>query len=183
MKIPTLDADEYFHLALHASTARDYHACLSYLQEVLQQQPSNARALYLRAVQHAELGLPERAVSGMKAALEIEPGLEMARFQLGLLLLFNSNRPTEAKQYLLELTNCGDAAMSAYAEALVAVADRDTALAKQKLALGLSQSSTNQPLSSLMRRLLAHLDGGSSATDNDEAERDQISLGAYRQGF
>lgn len=109
MKLPVLDADEYFHLALHASTVRDCHACLSYLEEVLRQQPGNARALYLRAVQHAEIGLTERAVSGLKAALEIEPSLEMARFQLGLLLLFNSNRPAEAKEYLIELTNSVDA--------------------------------------------------------------------------
>jgi hypothetical protein len=87
-----LDVEEYFHLALHASSISDPHACMSYLDEVLQLQPANARALYLRAVQHAEVGLTERAVLGIETALSIEPGLEIARLHLGLLRLFDRGR-------------------------------------------------------------------------------------------
>ena len=159
MKTTRLDADEYFHLALHASSVGDHHACMSYLAEVLQQQPANARALYLRAVQYAELGLTERAVSGIKAALAIEPGLEIARFQLGLLLL-DGNRREEAKQYLLRLVRSGDPVLRTFAEAMVALADNDIAQAREKLALGLAQTSKNQPLAALAKRLLEHLSDG-----------------------
>ena len=72
-----LDAEEYFHLALHASAMGDHHACMTHLEEVLQRQPRNARAIYLLAVQHAELGLLQRAVAGIKTALMIEPDLEL----------------------------------------------------------------------------------------------------------
>ena len=136
-----LDAEEYFHLALHASGVGDHHACMTYLEEVLQLQPRNARAIYLMAVQHVELGLTQRAIAGIKTALSIEPDLEIARFQLGLLLMFDSNQPREAKDYLGRLCRSKNRALRAYSEAMIAMADNEPALARQKLAVGLSESS------------------------------------------
>lgn len=179
MKSATLDADEYFHLALHASSVGDHHACMSYLEEVLQQQPTNARALFLRAVQHAEIGLTERAVSGIKAALAIEPGLEIARFQLSLLLLLDRNRPQEAKEYLLGLESSGDSVLRTYAEAMVCLADNDIPRAREHLSLGLAQSSNNQPLTALMKRIFDRLsDRVKPAPAAGDAEH--VLLGAYR---
>ena len=152
-----LDADEYFHLALHASSMGDHHACMTYLEEVLQREPRNARAMYLRAVQHAELGLTQRAVAGIKTALAIEPDLDIARFQLGLLLLFDLNQPAEAKEYLQRLCRCEERALRAYAEAMIAIVDNELTLARQKLAIGLSESSPDSQLPMLMRRLFERL--------------------------
>lgn len=159
-----LDAEEYFHLALHASSMGDHHACMTYLEEVLQRQPHNARAMYLRAVQHAELGLTQRAVQGIKTALTLEPDLDIARFQLGLLLLFDIKQPAEAKDYLLRLCRSQDRALRAYSEAMIAMVDNDLMLARQKLAIGLSESSPDSQLPMLMRRLFEHLlTGGGTA--------------------
>ena len=152
-----LDAEEYFHLALHASAMGDHHACMTHLEEVLQRQPRNARAIYLLAVQHAELGLLQRAVAGIKTALLIEPDLELARFQLGLLLLFDINEPVEAKGYLDRLRTSQNRALRAYAEAMIAICDNEPTLARQKLAVGLSESSPDSPLAMLMRRLFDRL--------------------------
>lgn len=180
MNTTTLDADEYFHLALHASSVGDHHACISYLAEVLRQQPAHARALYLRAVEHAELGLIERAVSGIKAALAIEPGLEVAHLLLGLLLI-DRNRPQEAKEYLLKISRSADHVMRMYAEAMIALADNDFAQAREKLALGLAQTSKNQPLGALMKRLLDQLsDRAKPAAAAGESGREHVLLGAYR---
>lgn len=152
-----LDAEEYFHLALHASAMGDHHACMTYLEEVLQRQPRNARAIYLLAVQHAELGLLQRAVAGIKTALLIEPDLELARFQLGLLLLIDNNEPVEARGYLDRLRTSQDRALRAYAEAMIAVCDNEPALARRKLAVGLSESPPDSPLAMLMRRVFERL--------------------------
>jgi tetratricopeptide (TPR) repeat protein len=152
-----LDAEEYFHLALHASAMGDHHSCMTYLEEVLQRQPRNARAIYLLAVQHAELGLTQRAAAGIKTALMIEPDLELARFQLGLLLLFDNNEPVEARGYLDRLRTSQNRALRAYAEAMIALCDNQLTLARQKLAIGLSESSPDSPLALLMRRLFEHL--------------------------
>jgi tetratricopeptide (TPR) repeat protein len=152
-----LDAEEYFHLALHASAVGDHHACMTYLEEVLQREPRNARAIYLLAVQHAELGLTQRATAGIKTALMIEPDLELARFQLGLLLLFDNNEPVEARGYLDRLRTSQNRALRAYAEALIAICHNQLTLARQKLAVGLSESSPDSPLALLMRRVFESL--------------------------
>lgn len=163
-----LDAEEYFHLALHASAAGDHHGCMTYLEEVLQREPGNARAIYLMAVQHAELGLTQRAIAGIKRALSIEPDLELARFQLGLLLMFDSNQPREAKDYLERLCVSQNRALRAYSEAMIAIADNEPGLARQKLAVGLSESSPDSPLSLLMRRLFERMaNGGDAASKTD----------------
>jgi len=160
MRSISLDAEEYFHLALHASSVNDTHACIEYLDEVLERQPANARALYLRAVQHAELGLTERAVSGIRAALAIEPALEIARFHLGLLLLFDRGRAQEAKHHLLELGGGRDRELRRYAEVLIALVDNDRAAPRARLDSALAETSSDQPLAAFMKRLLDHLSVG-----------------------
>ncbi len=174
-----LDAEEYFHLALHASAEGQHHACIVYLKEVLQRQPQNARAMYLLAVQYAELGLFDRAIAGLTTALGIEPTLETARFQLGLLLL-DRNRSEEAKMQLARLDDSPDRALRACAEALTAMADNDLMAAQQKLTLGLSQTSTstNKALAELMQRLLDKLHS-QVAAESVEARDAKILLGAY----
>lgn len=172
-----LDAEEYFHLALHASAAGDHHTCMNYLDEVLQREPRHARAVYLLAVQHAELGLTRRAVSGIKAALAIDPDLEIARFQLGLLLMFDRNEPLEAKGYLQRLCGSENRGLRAYAEAMIAIADNQPVLARQKLAIGLSESSPDSPLSMLMRRLFERMSGATTLPNASEVTA-QRSLAA-----
>ena len=133
---------------------------MTYIEEVLQRQPRHARAIYLLAVQHAELGLTQRAISGIKAALSIDPDLEIARFQLGLLLMFDKNEPREAKSYLERLAGSENRALRAYSQAMIAIADNEPAVARQKLAIGLSESSPDSPLSALMRRLFERMSNG-----------------------
>ena len=105
------DVDEYVHLALHASSKGEHHACMAYLKSALEQQPENPTAIFLLALQHAELGLVERAIRGMKTAVSIEPRFDMARFQLGLLLLDRNRRP-EARDHFSVLTGSSDSTPS-----------------------------------------------------------------------
>lgn len=163
-----LDAEEYFHLALHASAAGDHHACMTYLEEVLQREPRNARAIYLLAVQHVELGLTQRAIAGIRTALSIDPDLELARFQLGLLLMFDRNQPAEAKSYLERLGNSQNGALRAYSQAMIAIADNQLVLARQQLAIGLSESSPDSTLSMLMRRLFERMTDAASLPNASE---------------
>ena len=48
-------------------------------------------------------------------------------------------------------------ALRAYSEAMIAIADNELMLARQQLAIGLSESSPDAPLSMLMRRLFERL--------------------------
>jgi tetratricopeptide (TPR) repeat protein len=172
-----LDAEENLQLALHASSAREHHACIAYLREALQQEPRNGKALYLLAVQHAELGLLDRAIDGMHAALAFEPSLEVARFQLGLLLL-DRRRPAEAKQQFAKLDQSSDAALRMCCEALIALADNAVLVAQEKLAVALSLKSANSALHALIQRLLEKLAGEGASRPLEP--REQIRFGAYQ---
>jgi tetratricopeptide (TPR) repeat protein len=177
-----LDAEEYLHLALHANAAGDHHACLTYLDNALQREPGNARAIYLRAAQHAELGLIERSIVGMKSALALDPMLEIARFQLGLLLLLNVNRPHEAKEHLAPVIGTANRALGTFAEAMIALADGNTGLARERLSLGLSLGPGSGPLAALMQRVLDGLkDASPTAKSRPNSANGEIDLGAYKR--
>jgi tetratricopeptide (TPR) repeat protein len=80
-----LDSEEYLHLAIHATQNQQHHAALEYLHKCLEQEPENARGIFLLAAEYAELGLRKRAIEFMSKAIELDPSLEMAHYQLGLL--------------------------------------------------------------------------------------------------
>lgn len=173
-----LDADEHLHLALHAISVRDHHAALTHLHEALAQRADDARALYLLGVQHAELGLVRRGIEGLTAALAVEPGMDMARFQLGLMLL-DTGRVAEARQHLELLGRSTDASLRLYSQGMVALADGRTEAARQALAEGLSKEPQNAALAALMQRVLDGLGAGKDARANDVTPAAPVALGAY----
>jgi tetratricopeptide (TPR) repeat protein len=177
--VEEFDVDEYLHLALHASAKGEHHACMTYLKKALRQQPKNAVAIYLLSAQHAELGLFERAITGMISALEIQPQLEIARFQLGLVLA-DRNRSAEATLQFSILLRSLNPAIRAYSEAMTALLDDNTALAQDKLTLGLSHGAPHSALSTLMRRFLDNLSKKNAArVDRGEEQENRVFLGAY----
>jgi tetratricopeptide (TPR) repeat protein len=170
-----IDVEECFHLALHAASMGQTHVCVPYLRQVLQEQPTHARALHLLAAQHAEIGLHERAITGMKAALASEPQLEIARFQLGLLLL-DCGRRAEAKENLAALLGSSDPGLPAFAAAMIALADEDLQVAREQIALGLTQAR-NRPVAALMQRVLQGLQARDDVAGVDESNvRDDIAV-------
>ena len=173
-----LDAEELLHLAIHASSTGEHHACMTYLKTVLQEQPRNGKAVYLLAVQYAELGLLERAISGLKTAVALEPQLKAARLELGVLLL-DRRRSVEAKEHFAALRDSSDPALGICAEAMIAVADNNLSLAREMLARGVSEQTGNRALTKLMQRLLDKLSEAASAAAAD-AQANDFLLGAYR---
>jgi len=172
----TLSVEEYMLLALHASAAGEHHACMSYLQAVLQLEPDNGKAVYLLAMQHTELGLFERGLSGLKAALSLDASLETARFQLGLMLL-ERKRSVEAKPHFEQLTLSQDVALRVCSTAMLALTDNDPLTAQRWLRQGLELTSSNYPLVALMRRLVQKLTKDAARFSG---EGGHSLLGAYR---
>ena len=173
-----LDAEELLHLAVHASSTGEHHACMTYLKTVLQEQPQNGMAVYLLAVQHAELGLFDRAISGLETAIALAPQLEAARFHLGVLLL-DRRRSIEAKQYFATLRDSSDRALGMCSQAMIALADNNDILAREMLARGVSEQTRNRALTDLMERLLDKLSEAAHAAGSD-AQGSCVLLGAYR---
>ena len=82
-----LDAEEYFHLAIHATQHGLHHSAMEYLHKCLEQEPENAKATFLLAAEHAELGLYKRTITGMQKSISLDDKLEMAYYQLALLYM------------------------------------------------------------------------------------------------
>jgi DNA-binding CsgD family transcriptional regulator len=178
------DIEEYLHLAMHASSRGDIHACMNYLKELLQLQPGHALALYLLATQHAEIGMYERAIKGMRAALALNPGLETARFQLGLLLL-DRNRTADAKEQFAALLSVSEPILRSYSEGMVAVLDNDLVRGAEKLNAALAAKATSpglEALNEIMRGVLARVSAmATERSGRAAAPADELFLGAYRE--
>src|SRR4051812_1046232 len=82
-----LDDEELLHLAIEASRKQRHGDAIQYLKDAAAKAPRNAQVRFLLGAEHAQIGLLDRAQEEMSAALDIDPGLVPARFQLGLLHL------------------------------------------------------------------------------------------------
>lgn len=179
-----LDADEYLHLAIHASQTGNHHAALDHLHKALEQSPEHVAVRYFLAAEHAELGLFERACSGMSEVLAIAPDMAVARFQFGLLNL-QLERPEAAKQaFSLLSESTGDESLRAFAQAYLFLLDDQPLQAKALFEEGLSQCS-NPALKADMQRVLSSLSAatvdGADVSPVAEAENSApVYLGAYR---
>ncbi len=166
-----LDAREYLHLAINAMAREEHHAALNYIKEVLALEPENATALYLLGAEHAELGLYDRAIEEMEQALLLDSGIEMARFQLGLLYLKVDRLDDAIKAFNDVVEHSQADSLVAYASGLVALCEGDVPRAREKLALGLSGASDNPALKKDMQELLNNL-----LVNQGEATR-EVALG------
>jgi tetratricopeptide (TPR) repeat protein len=177
------DFEEYLHLALHASRNREPRACLGYLKEALRIEPDNAQALYLLAIQHAELGLHDHGIAGLTRVLALDAGLDIARLQLGLLLL-DRERLAEAGKQFLTLRASTDQVLSTVASALVAGLSGQLDAACAAMRAGLAQTAENHGLRPLMQEALGRLERAkeasvTSAATSGEPQDNRIFMGAY----
>lgn len=134
--------------------ARDVEA-VRLLQQVLECDPDNVHAQYLLAIQHAQLGLYDRAEQRLRAVLARLPGFVVARFQLAQLLLMRGVA-SDARQWLRPVLDA-PAPLGDYARALDAAAAGEAARA---CALIEAAQRLPQPIAELaadMDRLLARL--------------------------
>lgn len=180
-----LDTEELFQFAIRSIQAGDHEAGLNYLKQVLVNEPLHARALYLQAAEHAELGLFERAMAGMEQALQQDPNIELARFQLALLYL-RFSRADEAKTQLQQLSDAPDPGIRLCARGVYEMANNEFQAAHDTLHLAVQQLDHNPSLREDMRRLAeqAQLQLQQPSPSAAEAPADAgktVYLGEYRK--
>lgn len=130
---------DLLRLALDAiQQARDVEA-VRLLQRVLVREPDNLHVQYLLAIQHAQLGLFDRAEERLRAVLAVLPEFVVARFQLAQLLLMRGTAK-DAREWLAPVLDQADP-LGAYARGLSAAAEGelDRACALLEAALRLPQ--------------------------------------------
>lgn len=176
-----LDDDELVHLAMEASREQRHGDAIAYLKQAVERSDSNYRAVYLLAAQHAQIGLNDRAIEGFRKALEIEPKLSPARFQLGLLLLCNArvDEALAAWQPLDELAETDP--YLHFARGMERLCRDDFAGCEESLKRGMALNQVNPSLNAdmngVLERMAAQLASGQPAAP-DQAPG-QILISAY----
>ncbi|WP_228202695.1 tetratricopeptide repeat protein, partial [Acinetobacter baumannii] len=151
------DADETLKLAIHASEHGDTHSAIRYLTELLNIQPDHGAACYFLAMQYAEIGLFERAITTLQHAVEINPTFDIAQFQLGLLYL-QTQQTLKAEQIFSGLSvSSHDPALTAFSLGYLALFKEQIPNAIHHFQEGIAVCS-NDALSNDIKRVIAQVE-------------------------
>lgn len=82
-----LDTQEILHLALKAMADQRDADAMALLKRGVALDPQDGRLQYLLGAMHAQVGMYERAIEELQRAVVLAPDLDMAHFQLGMLLI------------------------------------------------------------------------------------------------
>ncbi|MCU7922522.1 MAG: tetratricopeptide repeat protein [Candidatus Thiodiazotropha sp. (ex Dulcina madagascariensis)] len=152
--INRLEPDELMHLALHASNNNRPDEAISLLKDLINKTPYNAEALYLLGALHAEIGMYDRAKEEISKALEYEPNLVPARFQLGLLHLTSGNVDLAEKTWS-DLEELGEKdCFFLFKRGLLSLAQDRFDSCIEDLSRGIALNSFNEPLNKDMSRII-----------------------------
>lgn len=151
------DADETLKLAIHASEHGDAHSAIRYLTELLNVQPEHGAACYFLAMQYAEIGLFERAITTLQHAIKINPTFDIAQFQLGLLYL-QTQQTLQAEQLFSSLSlSSHDPALAAFSLGYLALFKEQTSDAIHHFQEGIAVCS-NEALNNDIKRVIAQVE-------------------------
>lgn len=151
------DADETLKLAIHASENGDNHSAIRYLTELLNIQPDHDTACYFLAMQYAEIGLFERAITTLLHTIKINPTFDIAQFQLGLLYL-QTQQTLQAEQLFSSLSlSSHDPALAAFSLGYLALFKEQTSDAIHHFQEGIAACS-NEALNNDIKRVIAQIE-------------------------
>lgn len=168
------DADETLKLAIHASEHGDAHSAIRYLTELLNIQPDHGAACYFLAMQYAEIGLFERAITTLQHAVEINPTFDIAQFQLGLLYL-QTQQTLEAEQIFSGLSlSSHDPALTAFSLGYLALFKEQIPNAIHHFLEGIAVCS-NDALSNDIKRVIAQVENAAQNSPTLKSSNQDIA--------
>ena len=178
-----LDEEELLHLAIEAGRNERHGEAIDYLKQAAARPRASGKIHFLLGANHAQIGLTERAIEDFRRALELEPQLSAARFQLGFLLLGNA-RVAEGLEVLEPLEALGEQDPYFHFKRAMAHLCRDEfADCENALRRGIAANTANAALNVEMQRILervhAAMSGGQPPAGGDDAQPGQILLSAY----
>lgn len=184
-----LDAAELTQMALNASQHNDSGAAIGYLKQAVALDGNAALAHYLLGAEYAQISMIDLAIAEMQCAVEADPALSIARFQLGLLFL-TSARVEEAIRTWQPLAALGaDHPLFLFQAGLVHLSRDEFVEAKVLLQEGQQRNTDNAPLNTDMQKVIDEIDKAiAQATKRDgetlndsAAEADHVLLSAYKR--
>lgn len=172
-----LDSEELFHLAVLDSQAARHDEAIKKLKESLIHSPDHAKANYLLGAEYAEIGLFERAIDAMSRAVQLDPTLVTAHFQLGL-VHYTVGNAAAARECWQALDSAAQVdGLLAFKNALLQIAAGAYAEAIQTLEAGLALAPANPALVLDMRRVKTNVENHLSTLSSTAAGATAEALG------
>lgn len=183
----TFDQNELLSLALDASRNNNAGEAMSYLKEAVSREDATPVAHYLLGAEYAQIQMYDRAISHMEAAIAIDPALDIARFQLGLLWL-TSGHGENAELVLSPLQLAPENnPLHHFGKGLIHLIHDQFPECVQSLNQGIELNSENLALNNDMNRILDEIkklesnapsaDAQQEESDNPDAQH--VFLSAY----
>jgi tetratricopeptide (TPR) repeat protein len=169
----SLDSEELLHLALVDVREGKHEPAISKLKEAVAKSPEDANVHFMLAAEYAQIGLVDRAISGMTRTLELQPSLHAARFQLGL-LYFSRGNISGAQEAWAELDSMGDqSAWYLVKQGLLKISANDFPAAENLLRQSLAIEHDNPALIAQTEKILASLQAriGGTKAETESAGR------------
>jgi len=158
---------ETLKAAISASALGDSTTALALLTQASAEQPGSALPYLLMGAEHAKLGAVDKAEAGFANALLLEPGLVVARYQLGLLQL-SSARSAMALLTWQPLLQLGESSpLPHFVLGFEALVHDQFVQARQHFEAGLMRNSDNPAMSEDIQMVLNKMDA--IAPDPDRA--------------
>lgn len=188
----TFDSDELLHLAIHATNKDETEKAISYLKRSIDIDANNAKVLYMLASLHAQIGMYERAIKGMREAINIDPELDTAHFQLGLLELTSGN-VDNAKEVWSTLDKLDETHyLRVFRDALLLLIEDKLDDSVVMLQKGIMLNKENAPLNTDMNNFILEIEKNKAITNQQvpaQAEANKTEdegkriLSAYQSDF
>lgn len=176
---PELTTNELIHLAILDSRLGRHDEAILKLKRCLASAPGEARAHYLLAAEHAQLGMYSEAASGFESALALDSSLLTARFQLGLLHAVN-HQPAKAHEAWAQIGDLPAEPLSRFTRGLECALDGDASGAIRHLDEGLAMAAVNPTLHNDMAQLKARLLGNLAKDAEGAGPAGEILLKSYK---
>jgi tetratricopeptide (TPR) repeat protein len=180
-----LDSDELLFLAIEASNQRDNEKSLRLLKQAFDAKPTDGRIAYMMGAIHAEIGMYDRAMADMQTAVRLDPNLDTAHFQLGLLAM-TSGKVAEAEQAWQALDKLkGDHPLFLFKRGILSLATNQFEDCIRDLEKGIELNKANLPLNKDMRKLIerakeAIKGNQTSSQKTPTANPSHVFLSAYK---
>lgn len=175
-----LDVEEILHLAMSAIRSGDHGAALSQLKQGAARFPDDARIVYLLGAEHAQIGLFDRAEAEVSRAVELDPSLIIARFQLGLMQM-TQGRPEDARETWAALDQLPPThGLRLFKQGLDAMSRDRFAEARNLIQRGIDANDFSQELNNDMRNVLSRIPAEGDDTTINAGESSALWFNAYR---
>ena len=192
------DAEELFHLGLKASETGDKERSISLFKRSIELDPA-AASYYLLGAEYAEIGMMSRAAECMQTAVDKDPELWTAWFQLGLVYLA-AQEAEKARESFNPLASLGDDAyLYHFALGMNLLIDEDVEGSLASLAAGLELNDDNPALNRDVQNIIDSLlenfselaeqqqdapsgtvKQGDEEPDGDKGSREHLLVSKYR---